>query len=262
MGEEQLRWGDQNTADIKFHLIDLEGAEYGGNPVYLHSQVLRKSEFYKNMISDRWSSSDERPLELKVISCHRFKRYIKCIEFMYSSQANKSFCFCNVDEALDILPIASELVFCDCINECMRYLDSVRWNSVQEAQLRDLLSSLQINVSPDIAARLGMIPCNMPNCEHIEILEEFLPEMLSMVSNGIESLNGLPRKTVERYCVDYFTKPTVSSAIAQKCEFALLKEFKVNMGRMKGSDKGKVKNACSALLWLVGVIRRCDGKLS
>ena len=133
---------------------------------------------------------------------------------------------------------------------------------MQEGQLRDLLSSLQINVSPDIAARLGMIPCNMPNCEHIEILEEFLPEMLSMVSNGIESLNGLPRKTVERYCVDYFTKPTVSSAIAQKCEFALLKEFKVNMGRMKGSDKGKVKNACSALLWLMGVIRRCDGKLS
>ena len=33
MGEEQLGWGDQNTADIKFHLIDLEGPEYGGNLV-------------------------------------------------------------------------------------------------------------------------------------------------------------------------------------------------------------------------------------
>ena len=142
MGEEQLRWGDQNTADIKFHLIDLEGSEYGGNPIYLHSQVLRKSKFYKNMISDHWLSSDERPLELKVTSCHGFKCYIKCIELMYSSQANKSFCFCNVDEALAILPIASQLLFNDCINECMRYVDAIRLNSLQESNLPELLSSL------------------------------------------------------------------------------------------------------------------------
>ena len=50
MTEKPLLFGDKNTADIKLWLIDSDGADYEGNPVYLHSQVLAKSVFYKTML--------------------------------------------------------------------------------------------------------------------------------------------------------------------------------------------------------------------
>ena len=56
MMEKRLLFGDKNTADIKLRLISSDGADYGGNPVYLHSHVLAKSGFYKAMLSERWSS--------------------------------------------------------------------------------------------------------------------------------------------------------------------------------------------------------------
>ena len=64
------------TADIKLYLVGPNGEDSERNPVYLHSQVLRKSEFYNTMLSDRWSCSDERPLEIKVTSSHPYNRVL------------------------------------------------------------------------------------------------------------------------------------------------------------------------------------------
>ena len=75
---------------------------------------------------------------------------------MYSSHAGKPFCFSNVDEVLAILPIAFELLFDKCLEECMKYLNAVRWTTKQEIKLRALLLSLEIYILPDLAARLGM----------------------------------------------------------------------------------------------------------
>ena len=76
MAEQRLRLGDQKTADIKLYLVGPNGEDSERNPVYLHSQVLRKSEFYNTMLSDRWSCSDERPLEIKVTSSHPYNRVL------------------------------------------------------------------------------------------------------------------------------------------------------------------------------------------
>ena len=65
MTEKPLLFGDKNTADIKLRLIGSEGADYEGNPVYLHSHVLGKSDFYKTMLSERWSSSGKRSVEVE-----------------------------------------------------------------------------------------------------------------------------------------------------------------------------------------------------
>lgn len=277
MTEQLLLFGDKDTADIKLRLIGSDGADYGGNPVYLHSQVLGKSEFYKTMLSERWSSSDKRsvkvegtnshsvdnkqPLEVEVTSSHSMDDYIKCIKLMYSSETSKSIRFSSVDEALAILPVASELLFHDCIEECMQYLDAVRWSHEQENLLLALLSSLQINILPSLAARLGMSPCKS-QCEHLQALEEFLPHLLIVIMNGKENRYGLTRDGVERYIVGYF-KVNTSPAIAEKCKSVLLKDLRDNIERIKSNnnDKDKKNKACSALLWLIGVIRQCDGKL-
>lgn len=255
MGEAVLQFGDRSTADVMLELIRSDGSVYKRNPLYLHSKILKKSEYYEAMLSERWSSN-KRPLEVKSTVYHSFHKYIKCIKLMYSSQSGKTLCFYSAEEVLAILPIASELLFQDCINECMRYLDAVYWNPAQEAQLRDLLSSLQINTLPNITARLAMGRCKY-HCSQLEMLEECVPEMLSMVSNGQDYICDLPRYKVENFIVDY-CNANASPAVANKCKSELMKQFLINMEFIKSNDKAKMNNSCSAMFWLVGVIQRCD----
>lgn len=242
-------------ADVKLRLICSDGVEYQENPLYLHSTVLRKSEFYETMFSERWSS-DKRPFEVELRCSHSVDKYIKCFEFMYSSQVAEGLFFSTVGEALAILPVASELLFHAYIEECMQYLNAMRWTDAQAAELRALISSQQIKTSPDLAARLGMSPCNS-DCVHLEMLDEYLPEMLFMIFNDIET----DRTTVEKYIVNYF-RADVSPAVTEKCKSALLKEFRANMDRIKSSNLPKSSiDSSYALLWLVRVSQRCDRKL-
>lgn len=136
MAQEPLQFGDQSTADIKLQLTGSDETEYEGNPLYLHSRVLRKSEFYGTLLFERWSAGDKLPIEIHITSPHSNEDYIKCIQLMYSTQQGKPFCFSSVAEVQAILPVASQLLFHDCVEECMLYLDSVRWSPRQEAKLR------------------------------------------------------------------------------------------------------------------------------
>ena len=50
--------GDRNTADVKLQLLDEDGVQSEEtDPLYLHSQVLAKSEFYETKISDRLTTA-------------------------------------------------------------------------------------------------------------------------------------------------------------------------------------------------------------
>ena len=87
MANQFLQMGDQNTADVKLQLLGQDGVKYEGiNPLYLHSHVLTKSEFYKRQLS-----SDERqlPIEIKVRTSHYGDNYIRCLELMYSSSSQR-----------------------------------------------------------------------------------------------------------------------------------------------------------------------------
>jgi len=150
MAEQFFQFGDRETADVKLQLI----CEDEENVVYLHSQVLRKTEFYDAWLSHRWSL-DEWPRELNIRGSVSAGIYVKCFQLMYLCAANESFYFSGVDEALAILPIASEMLFSEGVKQCMKYLDDVRWSLEQELKLRAMLSSLQINILPELAARLN-----------------------------------------------------------------------------------------------------------
>lgn len=138
----------------------------------------------------------------------------------------------------------------------MRYLAAVRWSREQQAKLRVLLSSLNINALPDLAARLGMSQ-SKPDCEHIKILKESLPELLQMTYYGSWEL----RSSVEKHIFDYY-KLNTSPAIKDACRHAILNRFKADVKAIKSkSDGNSMTTACSDLCWLLGVIRRCDAKL-
>jgi hypothetical protein len=251
MAEQLLQIGDQSTADIKLQLIGTDGGEHRTNPLYLHSQILKKSEFYATLLCKRWSS-ERRPIEMEITTFHSIEMYLKCIQLMYSSQSGNRFRYSSVDEALSILPIASELLFQNCVEECMRYLNAVRWSTKQEVRLRALLLSLEINILPDLATRLGITQWNS-DYGGLQMLEYSLQKMLSTISSG--SYNH--SEYIEEYIAGFFE---VNSSFAETCRSALLKEFSANIERAK-SDKYAISTACSALLWILNMIQWCDGEL-
>lgn len=261
MAKQALQFGDENTADVILYLVGSTGEEYGGNPIFCHSPVLKKSEFFETKLSERWSS-DKRPCEIKLTSSHSGENYIKCIKFMYSSYyGDECYCFSSVDEALAILQVASEMMFDDCVRECMLYLDAVRWSREQNVELRALLSSLQINTLPALAARLGM---NQPKSDggYIEIFKESLQELLSTIRSGTEYESEC-RSTVEKHMLNYF-KANASPSVKDACRYAMMKEFNVHAEIIKsksGERDISLVLPCCNLLRLICLIRRCDRKL-
>lgn len=137
----------------------------------------------------------------------------------------------------------------------MRYLAAVRWSREQEAKLRVLLASLNINALPDLAARLGMRQ-SKSDCEHIKMVTESLQELLQMAFHRVEL-----RSTLEKHIFDYF-KLNTSAAIKDAYRHAILNRFKADVKAIKSkSDESSMTTARSDLSWLLGVIRRCDAKL-
>lgn len=253
--KQPAEFGDKNTADVRLNLIDSAGVEYPGNPLLLHSQVLKKAEFFETKLSQS-GSSPKLPFEMKVTCSGHPESYIKCIQLMYSYDTDQCFNFTNVDDALAILQVASEVMFRDCMESCMRYLDAMGWNRDQEAKLRVLLSSLNITVLPDLAARLGMTGSES-DCKDIRIVTESVQDWLQMTYRNKKYCS-----TVEQGIANYF-KLNMSPAIKDACRDAILNRFKEDVEAIKSnkSDQSSIITASGDLSWLVGVIRHCDAKL-
>lgn len=180
---DELQFGDHSTTDVKLKFIHTDGTGYQRNPLHVHSNVLRKSEYYDTLLCERWSLEKKQPFEFTVPSRYNDEIYIKCIQLMYSSHAGKPLSFSNVDEALAILPVASELLFQQCMDEYMKYLSAVPWSTYQEVKLRALLLSLEINILGDLSDRLGISQCK-PDLGGLHMLEQTLQKMLSTFSSS------------------------------------------------------------------------------
>ena len=121
--------GDQNTADVKLHLLDEKT-----NPLYLHYKVLKNSQFKKANISDCQTFDNKKTrIQIKVRTSEKGDNYTKCLQLMYSNSIRLS--FSSMDKALAIILVACKILFIDSIEQCMEYLDGLPWTSVQEEKL-------------------------------------------------------------------------------------------------------------------------------
>ena len=104
----------------------------------------------------------------------------------------------------------------------MEYLDALPWTPVQEAKLRNLISSLDITVLPHLASML-----NTSEYEYLNTMRENLEEMIEIMNNW--PLYGHEREgriyiTAEKFVVDVINeKPT--SDIAEICRSAIWKQY-------------------------------------
>ncbi|GLJ50313.1 hypothetical protein SUGI_1071950 [Cryptomeria japonica] len=134
-----FQFGDQRKGDVKLQIICSDGLPYRGNPIYLHSQVLKKSSYLEAKLSETGIIKLCIPRDGSAPA----ENYIDCIRLMYSSYYQTHFSFSTLDKALLILPVASELLFEEGIRACMEYLEAVCWTPEQKLRIQALLSSLQ-----------------------------------------------------------------------------------------------------------------------
>ncbi|GLJ50316.1 hypothetical protein SUGI_1072020 [Cryptomeria japonica] len=263
---QRHQFGETTSADVKLQIYGPNREEYKGNPLHLHSETLQNSEFFKTLLSDRWSS-DVRPFEIEVTTCQCFENYLRCIEMMYSSTS--SLRFSDVDECLSILSVASELLVSKFIQQCMTYLEAVPWNSEQESTIRDLLSSLNLNLSvfPDFNARL-----NKQKNEYLDFVGENFKAMLSFLSTEERADDKQPniREAVGKFIVENLQGDACSSSgIADMCRRSILEALKFNIVFIRSHidvsfNATKRKNGANeehshcVLLWPFKVIERCD----
>ena len=81
MAQLFLQMGDRNTADVKLQLLDEDGVQSEEtDALYLHSQVLAKSEFYETKIFYRLNSNKKQlPIKMNVRTSHSADNYSKFI---------------------------------------------------------------------------------------------------------------------------------------------------------------------------------------
>ncbi|GLJ47972.1 hypothetical protein SUGI_1012990 [Cryptomeria japonica] len=211
MEKAQLRFGALNSADVKLWLTGPSDEKYERNPIYLHSAILKRSEFLQAMMSERWSSG--KSTELSVTTYHNFDEYLKCLELMYCDHVY----FFNVEECLAILTIASDLLANDLINKCMQYLQGVHWSAAQETRIGDVISCLGLKPSPDLAARLEKEDSN-----HLIYVERIIKHMVShlQVTNDVRM-----EKIAEEY-IGGMLEGNTPRDVVELCRREIFLEFK------------------------------------
>lgn len=222
------RYGDEGTADVILVLKPVEGLPLP--PLLLHSRALRRSEFFETRLSERWATSSDQngPLEITLDKCVNPSTYVRCIQLLYVPDRIKHTAFNDVQDALGILEVAAELLFHDCVDACMRYLEAVPWTLENEGAIRGCVASLHLQSSPDLAARLS-IPENGTMEKPVDVMKNVLGELLALVTNGAPSK---ARDITERVLLAN-VHPSASPAFAAVNEVALLKEFQGNLSQLK-----------------------------
>ncbi|EYU37795.1 hypothetical protein ABFS82_02G023700 [Erythranthe guttata] len=136
--------------------------------IHLHSHVLRRSKYFAALLSDRWqqqneSSSNNPEIPPKI---HRYNltvpattasinHHLTVLQLLYSDDLFSS--IDNVSAALNLLPIALELLFEDCIKACVKLLEAVPWSEDEEEKILNLIPFLSDEESKELLARVSPV---------------------------------------------------------------------------------------------------------
>jgi len=164
--------------------------------LHVHSAYLRRCQYFDACLADRWSKNDLPPLDLTLEARSNPRAYTRCMQLLYAQEEVTPASFENVAHAIEVLPVAAQLVFQECVDTCMRYLALMPWSGSDLADIRRAVSVFQIAPSPDLAARLGTFG-NLARDSSLDALKRVLETLLlkSMQMNQQDQM--IERKVLE-----------------------------------------------------------------
>ncbi|KAH6811890.1 hypothetical protein C2S51_025652 [Perilla frutescens var. frutescens] len=135
--------------------------------IYLHSRVLRRSKYFAALISDRWQQQSDASSSMDDENCRKIHRinhripasndsmndYLTVLKLLYSDDL--LFSIDNLSTALDLIPIALELLFEDCVRACIKLIEAVPWSEDEEKRVLSLIPLLSEEESKELLARLS-----------------------------------------------------------------------------------------------------------
>lgn len=248
---DALYFNDASTADIILRLfIDTADSPLESSPsvedsdlhVYLHSTILRRAKYFSALLSDRWiglvhphTSSPENSsssgsgsdrgelfrLNLGVSPTPgSIQNHLTVLELLYTSDFANT--VDNASTALDLLPVALELLFEECVRWCVAFLEAVPWTEEEENRVVSLIPFLNEEESKELVARVspvgedaceamleGLISSAMNNYQNTAFVKAFVGKILRDLSSRetakrvLESAFRRSLKTVKESLEDY-----------------------------------------------------------
>ena len=175
-GDGTAAFNDSSSADVVLRLFvesppldsdDPESPSATDSEVvlYLHSHVLRRCKYFAALLSDRWhsdSNSDEL-IRINLGVPPSVESGITVLELLYSGDFSNT--INSASMALDLLPVALELIFEECVQSCVRFLEAVPWTEEEEKRVMNLIPLLGGEESKELLARVS--PGENNSCEEM-----------------------------------------------------------------------------------------------
>ncbi|KAJ3672832.1 hypothetical protein LUZ60_006206 [Juncus effusus] len=135
--------------------------------LHVTSAALRRSLYFDALLSGRWQpqnndeSESPRVITLTVVPSasaatsrrrRPFEGHVSVIKLLHTLDFPSS--VQSPTDAIDLLPIALELLFDDLIRFCLRFLDAVPWTEEEELHILSLVPILHVHESKDLLSRL------------------------------------------------------------------------------------------------------------
>ncbi|KAK3026972.1 hypothetical protein RJ639_041733 [Escallonia herrerae] len=162
-------FNDSSTADVVLHLyLDLDGSDSISTvdsfdqtdvKLHLHSDVIRRSKYFATLLSDRWQKDSDTPAKTYWFNLcvpaatGSISNHIIVLQLLYSCDFTSVIDSASI--ALELLPVALELLFEDCVTACVRFLEAVPWTEEEEKAVLGVIPFLSEEESRELLARVS-----------------------------------------------------------------------------------------------------------
>ncbi|GAY57309.1 hypothetical protein CUMW_178430 [Citrus unshiu] len=169
-------FNESSTADVILRLyVDID-APYTVNStagddvqIYLHSNVLRRSKYFAALLSDRWlnpnpdtnnafdTDNEHKILRLNFgVSSNKpnsIADHLAVLQLLYTDDFSSV--INSVSVALDLLPVALEFLFEDCVKACVKFIEAVPWTEEEETRVIEVIPLLREEESKELLSRFS-----------------------------------------------------------------------------------------------------------
>ncbi|KAJ4716507.1 BTB/POZ domain-containing protein [Melia azedarach] len=182
-------FNDSSTADVILRLyVDInspfssDSALEDDVQIYVHSHILCRSKYFAALLSDRWqnaipnnavdSDNDKKVIFLNFgVSSNKpnsISDHLTVLQLLYTEDFSSV--INTVSVALDLLPVALELLFEDCVKACVKFIEAVPWTEEEETRVIEIIPLLREEESKELLSRVSPTDNSCENMLHGLIL--------------------------------------------------------------------------------------------